>query len=127
MSLGEEMYHAFRNEIDSYCFSLLKKWAKRTGCYRLIECDGKVVGFLMVIESYIEGIYVAPKYRKRGLAKKAVLDYMNEGNYVERLHIVNSNETAYKFWNSFLDIRPTKKNDCDTLYFIAGVKERKDD
>ena len=127
MSFGEEMYHAFRNEIDSYSFPSLKEWAKSTGCYRLIKCDGKVVGFLMVIEKYIEGIYVSPKYRGRGLAKKAVLDYIKDGNNVEHLHIVNSNMTAYWFWHGIFDLRAIKKNNVDTLYYIVGVKERKDD
>lgn len=120
------MYCEFRQEIDRYCFPLLKNWAKRTGCYRYIMCEGKPVGFFMVIDAYIEGIYVEPEYRRRGLAKKAVLDYINEGNYVERLHIVNSNKPAYKFWNSFLDLRHTQKNDCDTLYYVVGIKEKEE-
>ena len=121
--MGNKMYHAFREEIDDYAFPLLKKWAKSTGCYRLIECDGKAVGFFMVIDKYIEGIYVAPKYRKRGLAKKAVLDYINEGNIIERLHIVNTNMTAYHFWHSIFDLEIASKNLCDTLYYVVKVKE----
>ena len=121
------MYHEFRNEIDSYCFPLLQKWAKQTGCYRYIMYEGEVVGFLMVIDKYIEGIYVEPEHRRKGLARQAILDYIKDGNNVEKLHIVRSNNTAYKFWNSIFELHEIDSNRCDVLYYIVRVKERKDD
>jgi predicted acetyltransferase len=127
MVTDEKMYHEFRNEIDSYCFPLLQKWAKQTGCYRYIMYEGEVVGFLMVIDKYIEGIYVEPEYRRKGLARQAILDYIKDGNNVEKLHIVRSNNTAYKFWNSIFELHEINSNICDVLYYIARVKERKDD
>lgn len=89
--------------------------------------EGEVVGFLMVIDKYIEGIYVEPEYRRKGLARKAILDYIKEGNDVEKLHIVKSNKVADRFWNSIFELHEIDRNRCDFLYCVGKVKERKDD
>ena len=123
----EKMYHEFRKEIDNYAFPILMAWAKQTGCYRYIMYNGEVVGFLMVIDKYIEGIYVEPEYRRKGLARKAILDYIKEGNDVEKLHIVRSNKVADRFWHSIFELHEIDRNRCDFLYCVGKVKEHKDD
>ena len=120
----EEMYHAFRHVVDSYAFPIMKRWGESSGTYRHIMYHGRPVGFLLVIDNYIDAIYVRPDYRRKGLAKKAVLDYIREGNHVYRLHIVKTNEPAMKFWNSVFFLREIERNECDVLFFIEGIKAK---
>lgn len=113
------MYLEFRKEIDTLSFPLLKKWSGSG--YVEIKKDDLIVGFLMVIENYVEGIYVKPEYRRLGLAGKAVLDYIKGGGVIERLHIVKSNKTALLFWESIFYLRKIDECPCDTLYSVTGV------
>lgn len=123
-----QMWHDFRYTIDELVFPKTKKWAERDGVFKVIEADGKAVGFLAVIGGYIEGIYVHPDYRRRGLARKAVLDYIDAGGEIGSLHIVKGNKPAEKFWRSIFilekdELAPT--NPVDTFYIVKGVKRRK--
>ena len=115
------IYLEFRKEIDTLSFPHLKKWSGSG--YVEIKKDDLIVGFLMVIENYVEGIYVKPEYRRLGLAGKAVLDYIKGGGVIERLHIVKSNKTALLFWKSIFCLRKIDECPCDTLYSVTGVKK----
>ena len=116
METGLQLYKKFRESIDTLCFPLLI----RTSDFREILYDGKVVGFLMVMRGYVDGIYVEPEYRGKGLARKAVLDYLSTGGIIRTLHIVNSNTIAKRFWESLFTMRVLDSCDIDTLYQITG-------
>lgn len=122
-----ELYHDFRYAIDEYAFPNIKKWAEDGGTFKVIEIDGAIVGFLAVIGGYVEGIYVHPEYRRRGLARQAVLEYIENGGEIGSLHIVKGNKTAEKFWRSIFflekdDLAPD--NPVDTFYTVKGLKKR---
>ena len=118
-TLEREMYFRFRNEIDSYVLPIL---IENGAIFKRIEVRKQLVGYLMVIDGYIDGLFVSPGYRRQGLGKKAVMEYIQEYGLPERLHIVNTNKVAKKFWHSIFKMRMLEKNEIDTLWEIEGLK-----
>lgn len=118
-----EMFLAFREHINRICHSNMVKMSKAGNEYRVITHEGKTVGFLMLINGYVEGIYVMPEYRRRGLARKAVIDYIGEGGVIELLHIANGNEVAQAFWESLFLLKRINENPVDALYEVVGIRE----
>ena len=124
-----EMYFAFRNTMDCYCFPLIKEWAtKQEGFITLYDENDnkskrKPVGFLIVIDGYVDGIYVMPEHRRKGIAKKAVMDYLKSGGVITRLHIIRTNTPALNFWKSIFVLEP--ENDCpvDVLYNVVKLHD----
>ena len=124
-----EMYFAFRNTMDCYCFPLIKEWAtKQEGFITLYDENDdkskrKPVGFLIVIDGYVDGSYVMPEHRRKGIAKKAVMDYLKNGGVITRLHIIRTNTPALNFWKSIFVLEP--ENDCpvDVLYNVVKLHD----
>lgn len=125
-----EMYLAFRKTIDDYCFPLIKEWAtKQKGFITLYDNNDNErvghnpVGFLIVIDGYVDGIYVIPEHRRKGIAKKAVMDYLKSGGVITRLHIIRTNTPALNFWKSIFVLEP--ENDCpvDVLYNVVKLHD----
>lgn len=124
-----EMYIAFRKTMDDYCFPLIKERAtKQEGFITLYDDNDDVakrkpVGFLIVIDGYVDGIYVMPEHRRKGIAKKAVMDYLKRGGVIVRLHIIRTNTLALNFRKSIFILEP--ENDCpvDVLYRVIRRKE----
>ena len=114
-----EMYFRFRNEIDSYVLPIL---IENGAIFKRIEVRKQLVGYLMVIDGYIDGLFVSPGYRRQGLGKKAVMEYIQEYGLPKSLHIVNTNKVAKKFWHSIFKMRMLEKNEIDTLWEIEGLK-----
>lgn len=117
-------YLDFRKEIDKICVPEILKCVSTN----LIMHDGKQVGILCYAiqpgHYYIDCLYVAPGYRRKGLAKKAVSDFYELCKHQEiRLHIVNENKKACGFWNSVFDLEPIESNFVDTLYKVRCLKE----
>lgn len=117
-----DMYLDFRKEIDVLAFPLIKKNFDYIKIYHL----GKQVGFLIVYDGYVESIYVKPEFRRLGLAKKAVLNYINQGKPITRLHILDSNRIAYKFWSSIFNLCSLDFSSVDTLYSVMLKQEGKE-
>lgn len=118
-----EMYFKFREELDKMCVPVI---VENLTCVEYIVCDDKVVGMVGGVRGYIDCVYVLPEYRRRGLAKKAVLEWYNryKSPYENtRLHIINNNVPALKFWKSIFKLRIIDVNNVDTMYDILGVKE----
>lgn len=118
----QAMYMAFRKTIDEYFFPLIKRWAKEQGGYLVLKDEGEPVGFLIVVDGYVDGIYVKPEHRRKGIARKAVIDYINNGGVIERLHVVRSNKTALKFWKSIFVMTVVGSSPVDVLYGVQRVK-----
>lgn len=118
----KKMYVDFRTEIDRFAAPALFKWANKLGGYQEIKSGKKVIGFLSVIDGYVDGIFVKPRYREQGYAKRAVLDYIKNGGIVKTLHIVNKNEAAKAFWFSLFDMHKIEESPVDTLYYVDGLK-----
>ena len=116
-----DLYKSFRTELDDMCVPLI---IDELRIIRPIIADGNVVGMIGGFADYIDCLYVLPEYRRRGLARKAVLEYV-EGkfSYGIRLHIINNNEVAKKFWNSLFIMTEVCSNHVDTLYEIVGVRK----
>lgn len=117
-------YLDFRKEIDKICVPEILKCISTN----LILCDGKQAGVLCYAvrpeHYYIDCLYVAPEYRRKGLAKKAVLAFYESCKHQEiRLHIINENKVAYDFWNDVFDLEPIEWNVVDTLYKVRCLKE----
>ena len=117
-----KMFLDFRKTCDELSFPLLCQWSGSQGDYKEIKFDGQIVGFLMVIEGYVEGIYVKPEFRRKGLAKKAVVDFMNQGGFLNRLHIIKTNKVARKFWFSILELKKIDECPVDELYQVEAIK-----
>lgn len=114
-----EMYFRFRNEIDSYVLPIL---IENGAIFKRIEVRKQLVGYLMVIDGYIDGLFVSPGYRREGLGKKAVMEYIQDYGLPKSLHIVNTNKVAKKFWHSIFKMRMLEKNEIDTLWEIEELK-----
>lgn len=123
---GVELYLKFRQELDKICVPVI---LDTLNCVEYIVCDGKTVGMVGGISGYIDVVYVLPEYRRKGLAKRAVLSWYNryKAPYENtRLHIINNNIPALKFWKSIFDLREVGHNEIDTLYEILSVKGGED-
>lgn len=121
------MYLDFRLCIERIMFRSIKEWAGDG--FRTIRSDegNKPVGFLVVIDRYVHAIYVCPEYRRKGLARKAVMEYLSDGNAIDTLHIVNDNDAAKAFWNSIFVLEEIDFCPVDTLYKtvrLRGNRER---
>lgn len=118
-----ELYKAFRQELDEMCVPGIVDDLK---IFEPIIADGKLVGMCAGFTDYIDCLYVLPEYRRKGLAKKTVLKFV-EGNldYGIRLHIINNNEVAFKFWNSVFELNQIGTNPIDTLFEIKSIKGEK--
>lgn len=112
-----EMYSKFRQELDKMCIPLIlgNVWIER------IYYKDKMVGMLCANEQYIDCVYIEPEYRNKGLAKKKVLEWYEKHKnspFGIKLHIINNNEVAKKFWNSLFELTELDRNRVDTLYEI---------
>lgn len=114
-----ELYKQFRRELDDICIPEIVKLNEP----QLIEDNGELCGLLCASPDYIDCIYILPKYRRKGIARKAVIDHWNKNKPCEmRLHIIHKNEPALKFWNSVFVLEMIGENEIDGLYRIKGVK-----
>lgn len=125
------LFHEFREGLDDLQLPTLVDMAAESGVARLLIREGKAVGFFMVIDGYIEGIYVQPEHRRKGIARDAVLEYWREKEFtippiqpIRTLHVIKANKEARKFWFSIFDMHKIDENPVDTLYEIDGLKER---
>lgn len=115
-----EMYIAFRNELDSMEFPRMV--GETQIAYITIECDGFDVGFLLVNKGYVIGIYIKPEYRRRGLARNAVLEFIKNGGIINRLEILDCNTIAHNFWGSLFNLKAERYSATSTI-FRASLKQ----
>lgn len=118
------LYQGFSHDIDEYMLQLKinKAETSENSIYHRIMCDGIQVGFILIIEGYIDSAYVTPTYRRRGLARQAINDICDSGIIPARLHIIKTNKPAIAFWNSVFDLVSIDESFCDDLYCIRGRK-----
>ena len=120
----QELYAMFRKEIDKYAVPLIVD--DFLEFVELIRVDGEIVGMCGGADGYIDCLYVLPKHRRQGYAKKLALDWYGRygrGENATRLHIVNNNVPALKFWNSVFELKEIECSAVDTLYEIVKVRE----
>lgn len=115
-----EMYITFRNELDAMEFPRMVD--KPQIAYMTIDCNGLDVGFLLVNKGYVIGIYIKPEYRRRGLARNAILEYLKNGGIINSLEILNCNIIARYFWESLFDLKPERYSATSTI-FRASLKQ----
>lgn len=117
-----EHYKNFRKELDAMCIPLILD----DGLIQTYDIlfEGKQVGIFCVYPNYIDCVYVEPEYRGKGLARQAVMSWVNrQGNVLgTRLHIINNNVVAKAFWNSLFALEVVQSTPVDTLYTIRHVK-----
>lgn len=114
-----DFYKAFRKELDDMCVPLVVDWMN----VRPIWADGEIVGFIAGLPHFIDGIYVLPEYRRKGLAREAVEHFIGAGNPRGiQLVIINNNEPAKKFWTSLFELKVVERNPVDTCYEILRRK-----
>lgn len=121
-----ELYLKFREELDRICVPVI---LDTFDCIEYIVYDRETVGMVVGNHGYIDAVYVLPKYRRKGLAKKAVLEWYNRYRAPHentRLYIINNNDSALNFWKSLFELREIGHNEIDTLYEILGIKEEKE-
>ncbi len=118
-------YKEFRKELDDLCIPLIIDDLR---IIQPIMADGELVGMVGGFTDYIDCVYVKPEYRRKGLARNAVLKFV-EGNinYGIRLHIIKNNKVAYDFWNSIFELKEVGSNPIDALYEIVRIKGKDDE
>lgn len=109
-------YHDLRNTLDELAFPLIMR-SPTDKAYPFVV-DGELAGFMILQpgDEYCNAIYVAPKFRRKGIARKGVLDYFRSGKAIRYLHIVNNNKPAKAFWSSIFKLVPERDDNVDTLY-----------
>ena len=114
------LYKDFRKELDEMCVPLI---LNELEIVQPIFFEDKLVGVVAGNKDYIDCVYVQPEYRRKRLAKEAVLKFV-EGDLSKgiRLHIINNNHIAYEFWHRIFKLRRIEFNAVDTLYEIIGIK-----
>ena len=116
-------YLDFRKEIDNICVPEILKCVSTIPIYRNKKQIGIFCYAIQPEHVYIDCLYIEPGYRRKGLARKTVVDFYNNTMYEEiRLHIVNKNKVAYDFWNSIFVLEPIESNAVDTLYKVKGLR-----
>ncbi len=119
-----ELYLKFRKELDKICVPEILKCVETEPIY----CDQKKVGIFCHVEqpyfSYIDCLYIEPEYRNRGLATDKVIEWYRKQKKKEiRLHIINENKPALKFWTSLFNLELIEENGIDSLFRIIGEKK----
>lgn len=61
------------------------------------ESEGKIQGFAGLMEDYIAGIFVAEKFRSKGIGK-LLMKYMKEKKQKLRLSVYVKNQAAVRFY-----------------------------
>lgn len=115
---NRRFYTLFRREIDRYCIPLVLNISEMTPIFH----EGRQVGFLSVVGDYLDGLFVLPEYRRMGLGKKAVLEWIEAHGMPRTLHIVNSNLGAKRFWEALFELAVVDENEVDTLYRIVALR-----
>jgi len=62
--LSEEQLAADREEIVNKYIPMAKQW--------VAECDGRVVGFIALLNNFIGGLFVDPAYHRHGVGRRLV-------------------------------------------------------
>lgn len=121
MNKTTDMYLNFRQELDKIWVPVV---IENTDCIEQITHNGEVVGIICGTPYYIDCVYVMPEYRRKGIAKKAVLEYYERygSDRHIKLHILNNNTVALKFWHSLFNLKPIEQNLTETLYEIICRK-----
>ena len=113
-------YKDFRKELDHiWCPELMKSEQ-----IEVVDIwNGETFAGIMVLEdNYIDCIYVLPKFRRQGLARKAVIDYFKDKRDYPSLIIINKNHKAKEFWNSLFYMSEVDGNFIETRYQVTGYK-----
>ena len=120
------------NMSDYYINSDNVKWIN-------IFCDKDLAGFLIIgkkipdrdenADYTIAEAYIAPEYRRQGLMRKAVLDYMGRHSGIWSLSVLKRNSYAIRYWWDLLleeHLKPEHSwytEDNETLMIILWKKE----
>ncbi len=117
-------YKNFRKEIDNICIPEILKCVSIMPIYHNEKQVGILCYAIQPTHIYIDCLYVAPEYRRKGLARKKILEFcdIKMPQYEIRLHIINENKIAYDFWNSIFELEPIESNFVDTLYKVKKLK-----
>jgi ribosomal protein S18 acetylase RimI-like enzyme len=120
LNSNEKMYLSFRCELDEICAPEILKVFE----VKKIFFKGQKVGIMVYAPDYIDCIYIEPQYRRKGLARKAALEFWEENRRYNdiRLHIINKNKVAKKFWHSVFNLELILRDEIDGLYRIRGLK-----
>lgn len=111
-----KFYTEFRKELDKMCIPLILDELNVDP----ITYKGKTVGMIGYTYDYIDCVYIRPRYRRKGLAKKAVEKLIKGRNM--RLYIINNNTVAYKFWDNNFVLEKINSNNVDALYWVRGIR-----
>lgn len=75
--------------------------------------DGKIVGFLGLINEYIAGIFVLKNYRSLGIGTQ-LLDFVKSENFTLTLNVYQKNQRAVQFYLRQGFTIQKKENDLET-------------
>ncbi len=116
-------YKEFRAELDRICVPEILEHVNTVE----IMHDDTVCGILCYAETgHIDCVYIYPGYRRKGFAKKAVLDwYFGNKDRFDKitLEIIHKNIAAKKFWNRLFLLKLVSCNPIDGRYEVMGVRE----
>lgn len=117
-----ELFCAFRSELDA----IVADDVLNISTVKEIYDEGEKVGLLILqnFDTYIDGLFILPEHRRKGLGRKAVLEFVEEYDMPEELHIIKKNKVAQKFWESIFELEEITSNEIDRLYRIVGLAKK---
>lgn len=90
----------------------------------VFEKDGKIVGFIGLVDNYVAGLFVEKNSRSQGIGRQ-LLDYAKGLHESLKLHVYEQNERAVEFYKREGFVRFGKDLDRDTNaaeYLMAWQK-----
>lgn len=88
----ESFFKKERKTLSDANFDVTEKWA--------YEADGKVVGFVAMIENEVGGIFVDPAYQGRGIGR-ALMDKVRETREFLELSVFEKNKIGRRFYDRY--------------------------
>jgi len=116
-----DAYLEFRKEIDTMFYP---KYSKRCDVSTKKDEHGNVIALLIVENGYIDGLWVAPNHRGKGIGYELIIQHCLDYEMPITLRILHNNKRALEFWNKVFKLRVLETNPYDSLYAICEFNGR---
>jgi len=77
-------------------YNMVKEMLPRASIY-VYEMDKQIVGFIGMVDTYIEGIFVAKKYQSQGIGRQ-LISYAKESHASLTLQVYQKNTSSVSFY-----------------------------
>lgn len=90
--LDEAFFEQERKNLSEGSFSNVETW--------VYEQDGKIVGFIAMIENEVGGLFVGPDFQGRGIGRQ-LMDHVRQSREYLELEVFKENAIGRRFYNRY--------------------------